>query len=135
VHRIIRSVLAVPAAAGFLLATSAAGATTAATAYRAGSCTAQGEYADCVADGNATDPVKIYVHVTSDPDQQVSAYWDMVCTKGDGAGSSSGQFTANTPTRHLIHHPYKHPDSCSIGVSAGLNNGGGHLKVWISYRR
>jgi hypothetical protein len=93
-----------------------------------------GDYAICDAAGNATAPHDIYVHVTSSPDQSALVTWDVVCSKGDGAGSASGQFTAPTPVRRVIRHPYARPDSCTVAAGAQLNRGG-HLKVWISYRR
>jgi hypothetical protein len=132
--RTIQRSLALPAAAGLLLAAGTASAATAAKAYRVASCTADGDYAVCDAAGNATEPREIYVHVTSSPDQSALISWDTVCSKGLGAGSTSGQFTATTPVRKLIRHPYTAPDSCVVSAGAQLNNGG-HLKVWISYRR
>src|SRR5580704_2227841 len=121
-------------AAAALATASPALASTAATAYRAGSCSASGDYATCVADGTAARPRYVYVHVVSDPAQQVQVYWSMVCTKNDGAGGSSGSFTATTTVRRLVHHPYSRPDSCSVAADAQLA-GGGHLHAWISYRR
>jgi hypothetical protein len=64
----------------------------------------------------------------------VQVFWNDVCGEGTGAGSKSGQFTAGTPVRRLIRHPYSHPSSCAVAASASLADGG-HLKVWISYRR
>jgi prevent-host-death family protein len=132
--RIIQRSLALPAAAGLLLAAGSASAATASRAYRAASCTATGDYAICDAAGNATAPRRIFVHVTSAPDQSALISWDVVCSKGDGAGSKSGQFTASTPVRQLIPHPYVFPDSCVVSAGAQLSNGG-NLEVWISYRR
>jgi hypothetical protein len=123
------------ATAGLLIAAGpAASAAAAAKAHRVASCTADGDYAICDAAGNATAPHDIYVHVTSSPDQSALVTWDVVCSKGDGAGSASGQFTAPTPVRRVIRHPYARPDSCTVAAGAQLNRGG-HLKVWISYRR
>jgi hypothetical protein len=102
--------------------------------YHAGSCTAEGDYAVCVASGTATRPRYIYVHVASSPAQQVQVYWDVVCSKGDGAGSKSGSFTATAPVRRLIRHPYSKPDSCDVAADAQLEDGG-YLHVWITYRR
>jgi hypothetical protein len=109
-------------------------ASTASAAHRAGSCSASGDYATCVADGTATRPRYVYVHVTSDPAQQVQVYWSMVCTRNAGAGGSSGSFTATTAVRRLVRHPYSRPGSCSVAADAQLA-GGGHLHAWISYRR
>jgi len=133
-NRINRAVLTTAAGAGLLIAAGPASAATAATAHRVASCTAEGDYAICDAAGNATAPRDIYVHVTSSPDQSALVTWDVVCSKGDGAGSASGQFTATTPVRRIIRHPYTRPDSCTVAAGAQLNRRG-HLKVWISYRR
>jgi hypothetical protein len=111
-----------------------ASAVLAATASRIGSCTAEGDFATCDADGTADDPVDIYAHVASSPRQQVTVFWDMTCSKGDGAGSSQGQFTATTTVRRLIHHPYTRPDQCSVAAAAQLSDGGS-LHVWLSDRR
>ncbi len=104
--------------------------------YHAGSCKAQGDYAVCVTPGGtATGPRDIYVNVESHPDQSVLISWSMVCAKGLGAGSRSGQFTARTPvTWHLIRHPYRYPDYCVVSADAQLSNGGS-LVVWLTYTR
>jgi hypothetical protein len=133
-NRVIRAALTVPAAAGLLVAAGTASAATAAKAYRAGSCTAAGDYAICDATGTAGRPAQIYVHVTSSPDQKVLVSWDMTCAQGDGAGGKSGQFTARTVVRRLLPHPYARPGSCIVAAGAQLNTGG-YLHVWISYRR
>ncbi len=133
-NRIIRSALTLPAAAALLYAAGTAASAGTGHAYRAGSCTASGDYAVCDASGTATRPDDIYMHVTSSPGQQVQVYWDVVCSKGDGAGSASGSFTATTTVRRLIRHPYARPDSCDVAASAQLATGG-YLHAWISYRR
>lgn len=132
--RIISSAFAVPAAVGMLFTALPVSAATAAKAHRAGSCTAEGDFATCVAGGNASSPRLIYIHASSSPGQSVQVFWNDVCGEGTGAGSKSGQFTARTPARRLIRHPYSLPSSCSVAASASLADGG-HLKVWISYRR
>jgi succinate dehydrogenase/fumarate reductase flavoprotein subunit len=133
-NRTIPGVLAILAASGALLATAGPAVASTSKAYRAGSCTAEGGYAICDASGTATRPESIYVHVTSSPDQKVLVTWDMTCAHGDGAGGKSGQFHARTTVRRLIRHPYAHPAYCIVAAGAQLNTGG-HLRVWISYRR
>jgi hypothetical protein len=133
-NRINGAALTTAATAGLLIGAGPASAATAAKAHRVASCTAEGDYAICDAAGNATAPHDLYVHVTSRPDQSALVTWDVVCSKGDGAGSASGQFTARTPVRRIIRHPYARPDSCAVAAGAQLNKGG-RLKVWISYRR
>jgi hypothetical protein len=133
---IARRIVSGVAAAGTLCAAVLpASAATASGAYRAGSCTADGDYAVCTASGTANEPSRIYVHVAASPDQEVQVFWSTTCAKGDGAGGRSGQFAAGTPVRRLVRHPYAHPDSCIIAADAQLENGGGWLKAWISYRR
>jgi hypothetical protein len=112
-----------------------ASASAAGRAYNAGrACNAQGDFATCITSGGAFHPVKIYVHVTASPNQSVQVFWNMVCSKGSGAGGKSGQFTARTTIRRLIPHPYAHPTSCTIAADASLNRGG-RVRAWLSYRR
>ncbi len=103
--------LAVAAAAtGLLTAGAITASTTAASASTTfGSCSAQGDYATCDASGTATLPLTITVAVTSSPDQSVFVSWDDTCSQGDGAGGSSGSFTATTPVSRTISHPYHQP--------------------------
>jgi hypothetical protein len=98
-----------------------------------GSCSAQGDYAICDASGTATRPVTITVTVTSSPDQSVFVSWDDTCSQGDGAGGSSGSFTATTPVSRTISHPYYKPDSCIVAAGAQLQAGGNSVHVSLSY--
>lgn len=97
------------------------------------SCSAQGDFATCVAGGTASRPVTITVNVSASPDQQVSVAWDAVCAQGSGAGSSSGSFTAQAPVSRVISHPYHQPDSCTVSADAQLQAGGNSIHVWLSY--
>jgi hypothetical protein len=110
----------------------------ASTRYNAGSCTARGQYATCVAGGNATRPSTIRVHVTTNASQWVTVYWSDVCSKGTGAGSASGHFSvydrANTTVGHNIWHPYRYPDSCSVAADAQINHGS-YLHLSNTYYR
>ena len=127
--------LAVAAAATGLLAAGAVTAsTTAASASSVfGQCSAQGDYATCVASGTATSPVTLTVSVISSPDQDVYVAWDTVCSEGTAAGSSSGNFTAETPVSRTISHPYDQPDSCIVSADAQLQAGGNSVHVSLSY--
>ena len=125
--------LAVGLVASGLLAVGGVAATAvAANAGTIGSCGAQGDFADCVASGTANDPLTITVTVTSSPDESVTVSWDTVCSQGDGAGTSSGTFTATTPVTKTISHPYHQPDSCDVAAAGGLNHNGNWIKVSIS---
>jgi hypothetical protein len=129
--------LALPAAVTAAALTAAVPAQ-ASTRYNAGSCTARGQYAICVASGNATRPSTIRVHVRTNASQWMRVYWDVVCSKGTGAGSASGHFNvydrANTTVAKNISHPYRHPDSCTIAADAQLNRGS-YLQVSNTYYR
>lgn len=138
----IRAAIVAAAAAGTMALPTAAsasagspGAIPASTTYHAGSCSAQGGYATCVESGIARTPRGIYAHVWASPAQKVFVSWDMVCSKGTGAGSSSGSFTASTTVKRWIPHPYAHPDSCTIAVDGSLSRNGNKITVWTTYTR
>jgi hypothetical protein len=103
-----------------------------ASASTVGSCTAQGDYATCVASGTVNEPITIDVTVTSSPDQPVFVAWDDTCSQGTGAGSDSGSFTATTPKTTAISHPYSQPDNCIVSADAQLQNGGNSITVTIT---
>jgi hypothetical protein len=100
-----------------------------ADARNIGSSGASGDYAVAVASGTATNPHSLWVKVTSSPHQRVSVSWTVVCSRGFGAGSKSGQFTARTTTRRKLRLPMRHPDNCTASASAQLESGSGHLRV------
>jgi hypothetical protein len=120
-----------------LLTAGAASASSvpAAVVHHAGSCTARGDFATCDASGTARRPHRIRVHVHARPNQHVLVSWTDTCSRGSGAGSRSGQFTAFTPVNRIIRHPYTHPDSCIVAAGAQLNDGGHWIHVNITYRR
>jgi len=89
------------AAVGLLALGGVAATAVAASAGTIGSCSAQGDFADCVASGTANHPLTITVTVTSSPDESVTVFWDTTCSQGSGAGSSSGNFTATTPVTRV----------------------------------
>jgi len=95
------------------------------------SCRAQGDFAICVASGNTLRPVKITVHVTVSPRQGVAVNWNLVCSKGTGAGGKSGKFHGQAPIAKVIKHPYVHPDSCTVAAAGSVSNSG-HIHVWIT---
>jgi hypothetical protein len=94
-------------------------------------CTAQGDYATCVTSGNVNHPVRISVHVLASPNQEISGYWSMTCSKGSGAGSKSGSFSGHTSLHHALTMPYAHPDSCSVAADAQLS-GSGSIAVYLT---
>lgn len=86
--------------------------------------TASGEYAIATAAGNIDQPTKIYVRVKSRPHQQFSGAWTVVCAKGFGAGSKSGQLEGRTPLVRTLRMSYRHPSSCTTSANAQLSDGG-----------
>jgi hypothetical protein len=122
------------AAASIALTAGAASAAPASAPRQIASCRAQGDFAICDAVGDARhQPVTIVVHVRATPRQGVSVAWDITCSKGLGAGGSSGQFNSGTPVNRKLHHPYAHPDSCIVSADAQLSRGG-HVHLWLTYR-
>ena len=93
-------------------------------ASKIGSASASGDYAIALASGTAENPGTINVRVTASPRQRVSVSWTMVCSKGLGAGSKSGQFSARTTVTRALRKPQSNPDSCTVSASAQLDNGG-----------
>lgn len=130
------SLLPIAAAAAMTLGawTSAPAATT----YRDGACTALGQYATCVAGGNATRPFVLDVHVQVGRSQWIRVYYDAVCGKGFGAGSKSGSFriwvARGRTAAHNVPHPYKYPDTCSVSDDAQISTGN-YLHIFNTYRR
>jgi hypothetical protein len=102
--------------------------------YGIGSCRASGEFAVCAESGEAYHPLVIRVHVSASPDQSVLVIWSDACSVGNNIAAKSGQFTATTPVDRTIGHPFKHPDSCDVVTSGGLNESGS-LHVWTNYTR
>jgi hypothetical protein len=134
---IIRRIMAVAAtSATALLMLAAPGFASTARVYDAGSCTAEGQFATCVASGTAYNPLTIRVHVSAPRNGlPIFVSWSAVCAKGDGAGSSSGQYNAVTGSNRPIRHPYARPDYCIVAADAQLTQQGIHIRVWITYRK
>jgi hypothetical protein len=102
--------------------------------YYAGSCRSSGEFAACSDSAEVNDPVSFHVHVTAKPNQSVLVIWADTCTVGTSVASKSGQFTATTPIDRKVAHPFRHPDSCAIAVTAGLSNSGS-IHTWNTYEK
>lgn len=120
-------------AAGTMATVMLTGTATAASnsIRQVGSCRANGDFAICVASGSVNRPKALYVHVSSVPSQRVSGAWDVVCSKGLGAGSKSGSFSGRTRLRRKLRMPYARPDSCTVSADAQLSHGG-RIHVWIT---
>lgn len=96
--------------------------------------TASGEYAIANAAGNVNRPKAIYVRVKSRPYQKASGAWTVVCSKGFGAGSKSGQLRGRTPFVRRLRTSYARPDSCTASANAQLKRGG-FVKVQLYAKR
>lgn len=95
-----------------------------------GSATARGDYAIALASGSANDPASIYVRVKSRPRQRVSVFWNMICSRGFGAGSKDGDFKARTTVKRKLRMPMRNPDDCTVSASGQLD-GSGRIKVQL----
>jgi len=98
-----------------------------------GRAASSGDYAVTLASGNAKKPKQIKVTVTSSPLQKVSGNWTMVCSKGFGAGSKSGSFSARAPVTRRLRFPMRAPDSCTVSASGHLS-GSGRIVVVLRAR-
>ena len=93
--------------------------------------TGRGQYAVAVASGTVNHPHKLFVKVTASPNQRVYVAWNDVCSHGLSAGTKSGHFTATTPVRRSISHPYSLPDNCTVAASGQLRAGGNRITVFL----
>jgi hypothetical protein len=73
------------------------------------------------------------VHVLASPNQSFSGNWNMVCSKGSGAGGTHGTVSGTTPRVKILRMPYTNPDSCTVAAGAQLN-GSGSLHVYLTAR-
>jgi len=132
ITRWLAMLLPVVATAGVLFTGSAAAATNGPVTF--GMCQADGNFAACVASGHIHRPSKIYVSVYTRPNHlSVTITWSMVCSKGSGAGQTSGHFTTTTPrTDRYIAHPYARPGSCDVAAEGSVNGNAQRIRVWLS---
>jgi hypothetical protein len=95
------------AAALTIVALTAAGTVRAAqTALRViGRKSASGDFAVALASGRANKPTALYLRVLARPNQGVDANWTLVCSRGLGAGSKSGRFSARPPMTRRLRMP------------------------------
>jgi hypothetical protein len=92
--------------------------------------TANGEYAIAVAAGNVDHPKAIYLRVKSRPHQKVQGSWTVICSRGYGAGSKSGDFEGQTTLDRKLKMSYRNPSSCTASAAAQLSDGG-FIKVQL----
>ena len=75
--------------------------------------------------------------MSSLPRQEVDVNWDMVCSKGSGAGSRSGSFTPGDPDQARDAHALRGAQlvvTCSAGGSLDGSHGD-WIRVNVTYRR
>ena len=118
-----------------LLAAAPASATAKPHQVQFASCHAQGQYAICDAAGTTWHPLSVVLHVTSSPGQHVSGAWDVTCSKGLGAGSTSGSFSGTTPYKKTLRLNYRRPDSCIVSADAQLGTGGSVRIRLVTWKR
>ncbi len=94
------------------------------TYKRIASKTASGDFAVVIASATAKRPKGIYVAVTAVPRQPVSVNWSVVCSRGTGAGSKSGDYTTSSSAKRKLRLPMLKPDSCSVSAGGQLERGG-----------
>ncbi len=95
------------------------------TAYRTiGRASSSGDYAIALASAQAKRPSQLLVRVLASPNQRISVNWTMVCSKGFGAGTKSGQFAGTTPILRALRFPMARPDDCTVSSTAQLKAGG-----------
>lgn len=114
------------AAALTIVALTAAGTVGATqTALRViGRKSASGDFAIALASGRANKPTALYLRALARPNQGVDANWTLVCSKGLGAGSKSGRFSARTPVTRRLRMPMARPNSCIVSGGAQLRRSG-----------
>jgi hypothetical protein len=91
---------------------------------RIGQCRSSGDFAICVASGSVDDPARLWVKVIARPSQRVNGSWSVVCSRGTGAGSRSGDYAGVTPLKKPVRMNFADPDQCSLSSAAQLSDGG-----------
>lgn len=99
-------------------------ATTSADAKTIGKRSASGDFATALASGEANRPNWIKVTITTSPRQSATGNWNMVCTKGMGAGSKSGDISGSGKFTRTMRLPMRNPDNCQVSALGSLDNGG-----------
>jgi hypothetical protein len=104
-----------------------------ATYKRIGSKTASGDFAIAIASGTAVKPRGVYVAVVATPRQEVAVNWTVVCSRGAGAGSKSGDYKTRSSRKRKLKLPMSRSDSCSVSAGGSLARGG-RIKVQLFQR-
>lgn len=117
---------------GLLTLAGVAASTGAASAGTVGSCSASGVLATCAVGGAVDGTPTFTATVRSKPRGSADIIWSVTCELGLEQKSSSGNFTGKTPYTHTIPHPFRHPETCDIVVTAGLSSGSGRIHLFVS---
>lgn len=83
-----------------------------------------GDFATVIASGTAKSPRAIYVAVKTSPRQKADMNWTVVCSKGMGAGSKSGDYSTSSSAKRKIRLPMSNPSSCTVSAGGQLSSGG-----------
>ncbi len=94
--------------------------------------TARGDYAITTASGSVDNPTAIWVKIKARPNQKAGGNWNMVCSKGSGAGSKSGNYSGVTPFVRKLKMPYSRPDSCTVAALGSLSKGGKIIVILLA---
>ena len=135
-HSITRAVMLVGGLVAVLAVTVPASASQARvdnTTVQLGSCRSSGGFATCEASGSVNNPIRIKVHVDASPNQRFTGNWSMVCSKGTGAGTTSGTVSGLTTRVKELRMPFSNPDSCDVAALASLD-GSGSIHVYLTAR-
>src|SRR4051794_39586430 len=108
-----------------------------------GSKSSSGDFAVVVASGHARHPHAMYVRVSTKPSQHATGSWTVVCSKGTGAGSKSGDFAGSGSFRRKVRFPngaesllgqgMRHPSDCTVSAAAQLDDSG-KVRVTLTAR-
>jgi hypothetical protein len=85
---------------------------------------ASGDFAIVVASGHASHPHTLKVKVRTRPRQRATGNWNVVCSKGTGAGSKSGNLSGTGTFTRKLRMPTRNPDDCVVSAGAQLADSG-----------
>lgn len=103
----------------------------AADARTIGTRAARGDYATAIAQGEASRPSWLKVTITTSPRQAADGNYTVICTKGYGAGSKSGNIRGYGKFTRTLTMPMRGSDNCTISALGSLS-GGGSIRVTLT---
>jgi hypothetical protein len=75
-------------------------------------------------EGTIRHPTSITVRINAIPNQGVAVAYNIGCSKGPQSKSAGGNYTDATPVSRDVAIPIFGADSCTVTISAGLDDGG-----------